>query len=111
MILISKKYGDASRGEISLDENDNIYVTASTTSSDFPATNCTTCSKAGGQDAVIFKLNNLGTNLLWSNYYGSTDLDAGYSIKVANGTDIYVAARKVVFYLQPLAPLNLLNKE
>ena len=85
-ILINKNYGDASRGEISLDENDNIYVTASTTSSDFPATNCTTCSKAGGQDAVIFKLNNQGTNLLWSNYYGSTDLDAGYSIKVANGT-------------------------
>ncbi len=66
-ILINKNYGDASRGEISLDENDNIYVTASTTSSDFPATNCTTCSKAGGQDAVIFKLNNQGTNLLWSN--------------------------------------------
>ena len=85
-ILISKNYGDASRGEIVLDENDNIYVTASTTSSDFPATNCTTCSKAGGQDAVIFKLNNQGTNLLWSNYYGSTDHDAGYSIKVANGT-------------------------
>ena len=34
-ILISKNYGDASRGEIVLDEDDNIYVTASTTSSDF----------------------------------------------------------------------------
>ena len=49
---INKNYGDASRGEVVVDDNNNIYIAASTTSTNFPTTNCTSCSKAGGQDAV-----------------------------------------------------------
>jgi hypothetical protein len=86
---IIRNYGDASRGEVVVDENDNIYITASTTSTNFPSTNCSSCSKAGGQDAVVCKLNSSGTALLWSNYYGSTSDDAGYSIKVKNN-DVYI---------------------
>ena len=84
-IDINKNYGDASRGEVVVDDNDNIYVTASTNSTNFPTTNCTNCSLAGGQDAVVFKLNPTGTALLWGNYYGSTNDDAGYSMKVSGG--------------------------
>ena len=86
---IIRNYGDASRGEVVVDENDNIYITASTTSTNFPSTNCSSCSKAGGQDAVVCKLNSSGTALLWSNYYGSTSDDAGYSIKVKDN-NVYV---------------------
>jgi hypothetical protein len=68
-----------------VDASNNIYVTASTNSSNFPSTNCTRCSNAGGQDAVVLKLNASGTSLLWSNYYGSTSDDAGYSLKYHNG--------------------------
>jgi len=86
---INKNYGDASRGEVVVDDNDNIYITASTTSTNFPTTNCTSCSKAGGQDAVILKLNPSGTAIQWSNYYGSTANDAGYSVKV-RGSNVYM---------------------
>lgn len=86
---INKNYGDASRGEVVVDGNDNIFVTASTTSANFPNTNCSTCSISGGQDAVVFKLNPAGTAILWSNFYGSTNDDAGYSIKV-NGNFAYI---------------------
>lgn len=86
---INKNYGDASRGEIALDINDNIYVTASTTSTNFPSTNCSSCNLAGGQDAVVFKLNSSGTAIQWSNFYGSTSDDAGYSLKVAGG-NVYI---------------------
>ena len=86
---INKNYGDASRGEVVLDDNDNIYVTASTTSTNFPSTNCSSCTLAGGQDAVVFKLNNTGTALQWSNFYGSTSDDAGYSVKV-RGSNVYI---------------------
>jgi len=82
---IIKNYGDAARGEVVVDASNNIYVTASTNSSNFPSTNCTRCSNAGGQDAVVLKLNASGTSLLWSNYYGSTSDDAGYSLKYHNG--------------------------
>lgn len=86
---INKNYGDASRGEVVVDDNDNIYITASTTSTNFPTTNCTSCSKAGGQDAVVLKLNPSGTAIQWSNYYGSTADDAGYSVKV-RGSNVYM---------------------
>jgi gliding motility-associated-like protein len=82
---IIENYGDAARGEVVVDASNNIYVTASTNSSNFPSTNCTRCSNAGGQDAVVLKLNASGTSLLWSNYYGSTSDDAGYSLKYHNG--------------------------
>ena len=82
---IIENYGDAARGEVVVDPSNNIYVTASTNSTNFPSTNCTRCSNAGNQDAVVFKLNASGTSLLWSNYYGSTSDDAGYSLKYHNG--------------------------
>jgi gliding motility-associated-like protein len=82
---IVKNYGDAARGEVVVDGSNNIYITASTNSTNFPSTNCSSCSKAGGQDAVVFKLNAAGTSLMWSNYYGSTSDDAGYSLKFHNG--------------------------
>ena len=82
---IIENYGDAARGEVVVDPSNNIYVTASTNSTNFPSTNCTRCLNAGSQDAVVFKLNASGTSLLWSNYYGSTSDDAGYSLKYHNG--------------------------
>ncbi len=81
---LNKNYGDASRGEVIVDNADNIYITASTNSTDFISTNCTSCSNSGGQDAVLMKLNASGTSLLWSNYYGSSADDAGFGIKYFN---------------------------
>jgi len=80
-----ENYGDAARGEVVVDQSDNIYITASTNSTNFPSTNCSTCSKAGGQDAIVMKLNATATAIQWSNYYGSTSNDAGYSLKYHNG--------------------------
>jgi gliding motility-associated-like protein len=88
-MAIVENYGDNARGEVVVDNNNNIYVVASTSSSDFPSTNCDICSNAGSQDAVVFKLNAAGTQLLWSNYYGSTSADAGYSIKTF-GNEVYI---------------------
>ena len=80
-----ENYGDAARGEVVVDQSDNIYITASTNSTNFPSTNCSTCSKAGGQDAIVMKLNAAGSAIQWSNYYGGTSDDAGYSLKYHNG--------------------------
>lgn len=80
-----ENYGDASRGEVVVDENNNIYVTASTKSNNFPKPNCTSCNYKGNQDAFVMKLNPQGTAISWSNYFGTTGTDAGYSLKVHNG--------------------------
>ncbi len=86
---IANNYGDESRGEVVVDDLNNIYLTASTTSTNFPTTNCSTCSIAGGQDAIVMKINPAGTSIIWSNYYGSTSDDAGYNIKQSNGS-VYI---------------------
>jgi hypothetical protein len=38
---IIENYGDAARGEVVVDPSNNIYITASTNSTNFPSTNCT----------------------------------------------------------------------
>lgn len=83
-------YGDQSRGEIIIDNLDNAYITSSTRSSDFPVPNGFDPSFNGKQDAVVFKLNNNLSQLIWSSFLGGNDKDAGYSIKVDDNYQAYV---------------------
>lgn len=52
-------YGDTFRGEVNIDDNNNIFVASVTESSDFPVSgNSTQSSFGGGQfDGVVFKMN------------------------------------------------------
>ncbi len=84
-------YGDQFRGEITLDANQNVYISSTTASSNFPTTSGNQTSIAGNQDAVIFKLPPNLSALTWSTYFGGEGLETGNSITVsANGT-VYVA--------------------
>ncbi|MCB9196614.1 MAG: PKD domain-containing protein [Flavobacteriales bacterium] len=80
-------YSDQIRGEVVVDQNDDIYVCSSLWSTDFPVTNGSTHS--GGQDAIVFKMNSNLSTLMWSTYLGGTGYDAGYSIRENNGK-VYV---------------------
>ena len=71
-------YGDDARSEIVIDKSDNVYVTASTRSTDFPTQNAAQATKGTGQDAVVFKLNASLSSLLWSTYFGGAGEEAGY---------------------------------
>lgn len=75
-------YGDVFRGEINVDDNDNIYV-ASVTEGNFPiAGNSAQPVFGGGScDGVFFKLDGSLSNLLYSSYYGGSEADACYSIQ------------------------------
>ena len=77
-------YADDFRGEIIVDNNDNIYIASSTRSNDFPITPGAFQPAISGintQDACVFKLSpNLDT-LIWSSYLGGTNNDAAYSLQ------------------------------
>ncbi len=75
-------YGDVFRGEINVDDNDNVYV-ASVTEGNFPLAGNSAQSVYGGGncDGVVFKLNGSLTSLLYSSYYGGSSSDACYSIQ------------------------------
>jgi hypothetical protein len=77
-----------------LDTAGNIYLTGSTTSSDFPLGGTPAlATNAGATDAFILKFNpslDGASALVFSTYLGGTDLDIGYAIDVDPKGFIYV---------------------
>ena len=88
---LATNYGDQFRGEIMLDENFNVIVASMTRSVDFPTLNAFQNNNGGGQDGVLFKLTTNLDNLLWSSYYGGTEDDACYSVKVDTSGNVVFA--------------------
>lgn len=86
-------YADQMRGEIILDEFQNVVVGSSTASSDFPTTPGAYQNTYGGgeQDGIVFKMDENLTGLIWSSYVGGDDADGIYSVIKSNSNDFYVA--------------------
>lgn len=93
---LKHSYGDDARSEIIVDNAGNVYVAASTKSSNFPLANAIQASLSGTQDAVVFKMNSTLSSLLWSTYIGGSSDDAAYvlalnksesSVFVSGGTN------------------------
>lgn len=88
---LTNNYGDQFRGEIMLDQLGNCIVASCTRSTNFPTLNAFQPTLAGGQDGVVFKLSNDLSTLMWSSYYGGSDNDACYSVKVDSSYNVVVA--------------------
>lgn len=84
-------YADDFRGEIIVDTNNNVFVASSTYSNDFPTRNAFDLSYDGGQDGVVFKMNNELDNLIFSSYIGGSNADAAYGIDLGINNDLYIA--------------------
>lgn len=85
-------YGDIARGEVIIDEQDNIYIGSSTLSSDIQnayGTASLQTTNEGGQDGVLAKFSPDLSTLDWWTYIGGEDDDAVYSIKVNSGGRVY----------------------
>lgn len=86
-----KNYGDFARGEVIVDDEDNILIASSTYSTNFPVTSGVfQDSNNGDQDGVICKLNADASSLIWSSYIGGAASDGAYSIKKDN-TGYFIA--------------------
>jgi len=86
----SYNYGDEYRGEIIVDGAGNAFIATSTNSSDFPITaGAYQNALGGGQDAVFLKLVPDLSALTWSTYYGGTDSDAGFGLRIDASGDIF----------------------
>jgi gliding motility-associated-like protein len=95
--VLAYNYGDQYRGEVIVDNSDNIYVATSTQSSgNFPLLNAFQTTYGGNQDGCVFKLNSTASNLIWSSYLGGPgvdacnglDLDSKGNLLVAGGTTL-----------------------
>lgn len=91
--FLNYNYADEVRGEVDVDENDNIIVATCTNSTDFPVTaNGYQTSYGGGQmDAVLFKMNGTLSTMIWGTYLGGSLDDAAYSIAFDKNGDVIAA--------------------
>jgi gliding motility-associated-like protein len=87
---LQRNYGDQYRGEIQLDALNNIYITSSTRSSDFPTVSAYDNTLGGKQDAIVSKFNSSLTQLLFSTYLGGSLNECGNSIIVNSNSEVYV---------------------
>lgn len=71
-------YNDIFRGEVIVDSFNNIIFTSSSFSDDLPVS---AGAHSGGLDAVYGKFNLTLSNLEFASYFGTPNLDAGFSIK------------------------------
>lgn len=88
---LSMNYGDQFRGEIMLDDIGNCIVASCTRSQNFPVLNPFQSSNAGQLDGVVFKMSPNLNNLIWSSYFGGSNNDACYSVKVDSSSNIVFA--------------------
>jgi gliding motility-associated-like protein len=83
-------YGDYYRGEIDMDNVGNIIVATASRSKDFPIVNGFDNTLGGLQDAVVFKLNNSLSQLIWSTYLGGSEKDCANGLVIDNASNVYV---------------------
>ncbi|PKP47133.1 MAG: hypothetical protein CVT95_06045 [Bacteroidetes bacterium HGW-Bacteroidetes-12] len=85
-------YADEVRGEIDIDENNNVYIVSCTRSTNFPIVgNVFQPNYGGGNiDACVIKLDNNLQNIIWSSFLGGNDHDAAYSLAIDNNQDLYL---------------------
>lgn len=90
--VLNHNYADLSRGEIDIDNWNNIYLASTTASANFPTTanSIQPSSGGGGFDGVVLKMDNSLTTLIWSTYLGGSANDAVYSLAVDKQNNIVV---------------------
>lgn len=88
---LAKNYGDQLRGDIITGAGDFVYLVSNTLSSDFPIAGTGTVFNGGNHDAVVVKLSPDLSSVLWSRFVGGTGTDSGYSIKLDDTENIFVA--------------------
>ncbi|MDA9262353.1 PKD domain-containing protein, partial [bacterium] len=80
---LAYNYGDAFRGEITIDSLGNAIVASTTNSTNFPTTIGAPQTTFGGgfSDACIFVLDSNLQNLTFSSYFGGSSQDGGYGVQ------------------------------
>ncbi|MHB8259885.1 MAG: DUF7948 domain-containing protein [Bacteroidia bacterium] len=84
-------YADDGRGDLILDNANNVYIASCTQSTNFPVTaGCAQSANAGMQDGCVFKLNPILSSLTWSTYLGGSANDAAYNLAIDNSNGVFV---------------------
>lgn len=79
-------------GELCIDSSNNIIITGTTQSDDFPVTDDAIYSSyLGNQDIIITKIDSDGTEILYSTYYGSDQREFCYAATLDSQENLFIA--------------------
>jgi hypothetical protein len=81
--------GDDFGSDIAIDSDGNIYITGSTTSSNFPMARPLQAESGGQFDTFVTKLNATGNALVYSTYFGGNSDDFSNAIGVDSSGSVY----------------------
>ena len=85
-------YSDGHRGQLILDNSNNVVVSSSSRSNNFPVTGgAYQSARAGGQDAVVFKMNNNLSSMIFSTYLGGGSDDGGFGVSLDATNNIFIS--------------------
>jgi hypothetical protein len=76
---------------LALDASDNVVVTGTTSSYDFPVVNAYQATYPGSSNGFLTKLSSDGSTLLYSTYLGGNGIDIPSSVAVDYNNDVVVA--------------------
>ena len=87
--------GDERGQSIVLDKSNNAYITGFSSSNDYDITTGAYQTTFGGgmYDAVVSKINSLGSSLIYSTYFGGNLEEFGYSIKIDTSENAYITGQ------------------
>lgn len=76
---------------IQLDGNNRLYITGTTSSTDFPTTGGVyDITYNGWDDVFVTRLNNTGSSLTYSTYFGGTGHDRAEALTVSDNNQVFV---------------------
>jgi hypothetical protein len=85
--------GDDRAYGIAVDSSGHIYLTGSTTSSNFPTLNAIQSKLAGSTNAFVAELTPLGNALVYSTYLGGKLSDVAYAIALDSTGSVYIGGQ------------------
>lgn len=83
-------YGDAARGDITIDNLGNIIVSSYTMNAGLPTGLATNSNHQGAQDGLVLSFNADLSSLNWARYIGGEDQDACFSLRYTNTGRLFV---------------------
>jgi hypothetical protein len=96
----------SSSAGIALDSSNNVYVTGTTPSADFPTRNPIQPALSGSGDAFVTKLNPTLSGLVYSTYLGGSGVDSGVGIAVDSSGNAYVTGQTNSIDFPTLNPIQ-----
>lgn len=92
---LTRNYGDQQRGEVFIDDSNNIYITSVTKSEhlfdDMTINSFARDYNGGMSDGILVKFDPSLENMIWGGYLGGSGDDAALAVKINKDNQVYVA--------------------